>query len=164
MPSLLFFDRSLTVISIFFSPASASSGILTFIFMIWPFPLNAIPPDSAFASIVPVLASELPEPPLPVPLLKVKFSAVFNNFLNHLTRRYLKNFYVACIVFKCHVETVCFIVALDNDFGFDFFTGTARYFTEKNTYACVGVFIGNNRRDFKVYRVASAHFKSIKIN
>ena len=73
-------------------------------------------------------------------LLKIKFSAVFNNFLNHLTRRYLKNFYVACIVFKCHVETVCFIVALDNDFRFDFLTGTARYFSEKNTYACVGVF------------------------
>ena len=70
-------------------------------------------------------------------LLKIKFSAVFDNFLNYFARRYLKNFYVACIVFKCHVETVCFIVALNNDFGFDFFTGTARYFTEKNTYACV---------------------------
>ena len=90
-------------------------------------------------------------------LLKVKFSAVFDDFLNYFARSNLKNFNVACIVLKCHVEAVCFIVALDNDFGFDFFTGTARYFSEKNTYACVGVFIGNNGGDFKVYRVASSH-------
>ena len=70
-------------------------------------------------------------------LLKIKFSAVFDDFLNYFARSNLKNFYVACIVFKCHVEAVCFIVALNNDFRFDFFTGTARYFSKKNTYACV---------------------------